>query len=261
MPPSLPGRDVGREGLRFPRGVGGSWVRPWDGSGARVVPWPPSRGTYSKEVPEGGQEIYFCGKEKSQVALAALESWARLQVVGDCLGLDRGRPLRQAEVADTGFAVGGEQRAVSSRRALYPEQNPQVPPPLVPLAAHCCRHLCAVEGCGHGDCVPALPPTVGKAGQGDEDRWAHGAGSSLPSLCLWPCPPELPFLLRRGTAGRFVYSGKHPLLPSDGFSSAFSKCVLHSSLPALCRPCHPAGISQPISVLSVVGMEQGCLRR
>lgn len=185
----------------------------------------------------------------------------RLQVVGDCLGLDRGRPLRQAEVADTGFAVGGEQRAVSSRRALYPEQNPQVPPPLVPLAAHCCRHLCAVEGCGHGDCAPALPPTVGKAGQGDEDRWAHGAGSSLPSLCLWPCPPELPFLLRRGTAGRFVYSGKHPLLPSDGFSSAFSKCVLHSSLPALCRPCHPAGISQPISVLSVVGMEQGCLRR
>ena len=97
----------------------------------------------------------------------------RLQVVGDCLGLDRGRPLRQAEVADTGFAVGGEQRAVSSRRALYPEQNPQVPPPLVPLAAHCYRHLCAVEGCGHGDCAPALPLTVGKAGQGDEDRWAH----------------------------------------------------------------------------------------
>ena len=215
VPPSLPGRDVGREGLRFPRGVGGSWVRPWDGSGARVVPWPPSRGTYSKEVPEGGQEIYFWGKEKSQVSLAALESWASLGEAASSGRLPGTRPwqdLRQAEVADTGFAVGGEERAVSSLHAFSPQQNPQVPLPLVPLAAHCYRHLCAVEGCEHRDCAPALPPTVGKAGQGDEDRWAHGAGSSLPSLCLWPCP------LRRGTAGRFVYSGKHPLLPSDGFS-------------------------------------------
>lgn len=121
--------------LCFPSGIGGSWVRLWGGSGARVVPWPPARGTYSKEVPEGGQEISFWGKEKSQVALAPWkvgQALVRLQVVGDCLGLDCGRSLRPADVADTGFVVGGEERAVSSLHALSPEQNPQVPPHLCP---------------------------------------------------------------------------------------------------------------------------------
>ena len=72
-----------------------------------MVPWPPSRGTYSKEVPEGGQEIYFWGKEKSQVSLAALESWASLGEAASSGRLPGTRPwqdLRQAEVADTGFA-------------------------------------------------------------------------------------------------------------------------------------------------------------
>lgn len=78
----------------------------------------------------------------------------RLQVVGDCLGLDCGRPLRPAEVADTGFVVGGEERAVSSLHALSPEQNPQVPPPLMPLAAP--RVLLSAVGTGmvHLLCPP-----------------------------------------------------------------------------------------------------------
>lgn len=48
-----------------------------------MVPWPPPRGTYSKEVPEGGQEISFWRKEKSQVALAPWKvgrALVRLQV-------------------------------------------------------------------------------------------------------------------------------------------------------------------------------------
>lgn len=118
------------------------WIRNQGGSLAF------SQRNLQQEVPEGGQEIYFWGKEKSQVALAALESWASLGGAassGRLPGTRPWQPLRQAEVADTGFAVGGEERAVSSLHALYPEQNPQVPPPLVPLTAHCYRHRCALR--------------------------------------------------------------------------------------------------------------------
>lgn len=43
-----------------------------------MVPWLPPKGTYIKEVLGGGQEICFWEKEKSQVALAPLGSWASL---------------------------------------------------------------------------------------------------------------------------------------------------------------------------------------
>ena len=74
--------------------------------------------------------------------------------MGDCLGLDCGRSLRPAEVADTGFVVGGEERAVSSLHALSPEQNPQVPPPLIPLAAPCVLLRAVGTGMVHLLCPP-----------------------------------------------------------------------------------------------------------
>lgn len=50
----------------------------------------------------------------------------RMLVVGDHLGQDRGRPLRQAEVVDTGDAVHGEERAVSSLHTPSPVKPPGV---------------------------------------------------------------------------------------------------------------------------------------
>lgn len=44
---------------------------------------------------------------------------------GDHLGRDCGRPLRQAEVVDTGDSVGGEQRAVSSLYSLLWSKTPR----------------------------------------------------------------------------------------------------------------------------------------
>lgn len=60
---------------------------------------------------------------------------------------------------------------MSSLHALSSEQNPQVPPPLPPLASHCwrgsCSHLCAAEGCAHGARgVRPFCRTLGTAGQG-----------------------------------------------------------------------------------------------
>lgn len=99
MPPSLPGRGHWAEGLRF-QGVWGflgeavGWTRNQGGSLAF------SQRNLQQEVPEGGQEIYFWGKE-SQVALAALRvgrALVGLQVVGDCSGTRTvAAPWRQAE--------------------------------------------------------------------------------------------------------------------------------------------------------------------
>lgn len=95
VPPSLPGRDAGREGLRFPRGFGGSWVRLWGGSGTRVVPWPSPRGTYSRKCLREGKKFTSGGRRRARwhwLPWRVGQALVGLQVVGDCLGLDRGSP-------------------------------------------------------------------------------------------------------------------------------------------------------------------------
>lgn len=75
-------------------------------------------------------------------------------------------------------------------------------------------------------------------GQQDKGMRTDGLreGQLPPSSVSPEAPgPELPSLLGGRTAGRFVYSQKHPL-PRGGFSLALSKCVLHFSLPANILP-------------------------
>lgn len=71
LPPHCLGGDTGREGLCFSTLDGGSWVR-WllDGSGARVVPWPPPKELEAGKCSEEGMnfvsEAYSGGRRRAR---------------------------------------------------------------------------------------------------------------------------------------------------------------------------------------------------
>lgn len=96
--------------------------------------------------------------------------------------------------------------------------------------------MCAVEGC-EGDHGVHLfcPPLWGKQDKGMRTDGLR-EGAALLLFCVSGLVSQsFPSLLGGRTAGRFVYSRKYPSrLPSDGFSSAVSKCVPHFSLPPFC---------------------------
>lgn len=156
---------------------------------------------------------------------------AKLGGGGDHLGKDRGRPLRQAEVVDTGDSVGGEQRAVSSLYSLLRSKTPRfhlcfLPwPPTADWGA--VITVCAVEDCEHRDHGVHLfcPPPWGKQDKRMRtDGLREGAASSL--LCVSGLVSQS-FLLcwEEGLlAVLFTPESTPSLLPSDGFSTSFQVC-------------------------------------
>ena len=223
VPPSLPGRDAGRGGPLLSQrdwgllGEAVGWIRSQGGSLASC----------QRNLEQGGAwgraRNFLLGEGEEPGGIGSLEGWASL---GEAAGSGwlPGTRLWQAPEASRGgwhwlcCGWGGESCELTPcpfSRAEPPGSTPTYAPSCPP---------CAVECCGHRDGAPAVPPTLGKAGQGGEDRWAWGAGSSLPALCLWPCLPELPFLLREGTACRQVCLLRKAPLPSRGFSSFFQVC-------------------------------------
>lgn len=142
------------------------------------------------------------------MALAPVGSWACLREAGSSgqsPGPDRGRPLRQAECSWCWQCCGwgGESCELTPHSSLEPEplgstsaSSPGLP--LLTRGAIITHVLLRALGTEIMECT-CSPHTLGKAGQGDGNRWAQGGGSS--SLVRQSFP-----LLGGRTAGRFVYS-------------------------------------------------------
>ena len=90
-----------------------------------------------------------------------------------------------------------------------------------------------------------------------------GQGAAPSFLCVSGLVSQsFPLCWEEGLLAGLFTPQSTPLLPSDGFSSALSKCVLRFSLPAFCWPCSAAGSSQPnTSTFGVVGMRQRLLAK
>lgn len=104
-------------------------------------------------------------------------------------------------MVDTGDAVGGEEKAVSSLHSLFSGAEPPGSTSTSSPGPALLTGDCAVRSVGM-QCTCSVP-TLGKAGQGMRtDGLREGAAPSR----LRGSQPELPSLLGGRTAGRFVYS-------------------------------------------------------